>query len=70
MTKGAIGYVRVSTDAQRRGATELAERPHSSLDYRTPNEFRKILEGRGAMAPLPSPTSTINLNEKTLVMNG
>jgi len=39
------------------------ERPHSSLDYRTPNEFRKILEGRGAMAPLPSPTPTINLNE-------
>ena len=45
------------------------ERPHSSLDYRTPNEFRKILEGRGAMAPLPSPTITINLNEKTPVMN-
>jgi putative transposase len=39
------------------------ERPHSSLDYRTPNEFRKILEGRGAMAPLPSPTTTINLDE-------
>jgi putative transposase len=46
------------------------ERPHSSLDYRTPNEFRTLLEGRGAMAPLPSPTSTINLNEKTPVMNG
>jgi putative transposase len=46
------------------------ERPHSSLDYRTPNEFRKVLEGRGAMAPLPSQTSTINLNEKTPVMNG
>jgi putative transposase len=27
------------------------ERPHSSLDYRTPNEFRKTLEGRGTMAP-------------------
>ena len=46
------------------------ERPHSSLDYRTPNEFRKTLEGRGAMAPLPSPTTTINTTEKTLVMNG
>jgi putative transposase len=46
------------------------ERPHSSLDYRTPNEFRTLLEGRGAMAPLPSKTSTINLNEKTPVMNG
>jgi transposase InsO family protein len=46
------------------------ERPHSSLDYRTPNEFRKTLEGRGAMAPLPSPTTTINTTEKTPVMNG
>ena len=40
------------------------ERPHSSLDYRTPNEFCKILEGRGAMAPLPSLTTTINSTEK------
>ena len=46
------------------------ERPHSSLDYRTPNEFRKALEGRGAMAPLPSQTTTIYTTEKTLVMNG
>jgi putative transposase len=46
------------------------ERPHSSLDYRTPYEFRKILERRGAMAPLPSPTTAINTTEKTLVMNG
>jgi len=46
------------------------ERPHSALDYRTPNEFRQTLEGRGAMAPLPSPTITINSTEKTLVMNG
>jgi putative transposase len=45
------------------------ERPHSSLDYRTPNEFRKVLEGRGAMAPLPSPTPTTNPTE-TPVMNG
>jgi putative transposase len=36
------------------------ERPHSSLDYRTPHEFRQTLEGRGAMAPLPSQTTTIN----------
>jgi transposase InsO family protein len=46
------------------------ERPHSSLDYRTPNEFRKTLGGRGAMAPLPPPTTTINTTEKTLVMHG
>jgi hypothetical protein len=46
------------------------ERPHSSLEYRTPNEFRKTLEGRGAMAPLPSQTTTIYPTEKTLVMNG
>jgi putative transposase len=46
------------------------ERPHSSLDYRTPNEFRKTLEGRGAMATLPSPTTTINSREKTPIMNG
>ena len=46
------------------------ERPHSSLDYRTPNEFRTLLEGRGAMAPLPSQTTTIYTTEKTLVMNG
>jgi putative transposase len=46
------------------------ERPHSSLDYRAPNEFRRLLEGRGAMDPLPSLTPTINLNEKTPIMNG
>ena len=45
------------------------ERPHSSLDYRTPNEFRTLLEGRGAMAPLPSLPPTINPTE-TPVMNG
>jgi putative transposase len=39
------------------------ERPHSSLDYRTPNQFRNTLEGRGAMAPLPSPTTTINTSD-------
>jgi len=40
------------------------DRPHSSLDYRTPQEFRQTFEGRGAMAPLPSKTPTINPNEK------
>jgi putative transposase len=39
------------------------QRPHSSLDYRTPQEFKRALEGRGAMAPLPSPTTTINTTE-------
>ncbi|HZD46340.1 MAG TPA: IS3 family transposase [Acidobacteriaceae bacterium] len=39
------------------------ERPHSSLDYRTPQEFRQILEGSRAMALLPSPTATIKPNE-------
>jgi putative transposase len=42
------------------------ERPHSSLDYRTPNEFRALLEGRGAMAPLPSLTITINPENRQL----
>lgn len=46
------------------------ERHHSSLDYRTPNEFRKLLEGRGAMTPLPSQTTTIYTAEKALVING
>src|SRR5271155_2511460 len=45
------------------------ERPHSSLDYRTPQEFKLALEGRRAMARLPSPTTTINPTE-TPVMNG
>ena len=40
------------------------ERPHSSLDYRTPQEFKLALEGRGAMAPLPSQTTTSNTTEK------
>jgi len=39
------------------------DRPHRPLDYRTPNDFRTLLEGRGAMAPVPSKTSTINPNE-------
>ena len=40
------------------------ERPHSSLDYRTPHEFKLTLEGRGAMAPLPSQTTTIHTTEE------
>jgi putative transposase len=39
------------------------ERPHSSLDYRTPMEFKLALEGSRAMARLPSPTTTINTTE-------
>jgi putative transposase len=46
------------------------ERPQSSLDLRTPYEFRKTREGTGAMAPLISQTITINSTEKTPVMNG
>ena len=45
------------------------ERPHSSLDYRTPQEFKLALEGRRAMARPPSPTTTTNPTE-TSVMNG
>jgi putative transposase len=36
------------------------ERPHSSLDYRTPHEFRQNCEGSRAMALLPSTTTTFN----------
>jgi putative transposase len=36
------------------------ERPHSSLDYRTPQEFCQTLEGSRAMALLPSLTITFN----------
>jgi putative transposase len=36
------------------------ERPYSSLDYRTPEEFKRACEGSRAMALLPSQTSTIN----------
>jgi len=46
------------------------ERPHSSLDYRTPQEFTLALEGIRAMARIPSPTTTSNTTEKTPVMNG
>ena len=40
------------------------ERPHSSLAYCTPQEFKLALEGSQAMARLPSPTITINTTEK------
>jgi putative transposase len=40
------------------------ERPHSSLDYRTPMEFKLALEESRAMARLSSPPSTINTTEK------
>lgn len=39
------------------------ERPHSSLDYRTPQEFRHALEDSRAMVLLSSQTTTINRNE-------
>jgi putative transposase len=45
------------------------ERPHSSLDYRTPEEFRQTIEGSGAMAPLPSKSIHLQPRE-TPVMNG
>ena len=40
------------------------ERPHSSLAYRTPQEFKLALEESRAMARLSSPTITINTTEK------
>ena len=55
-------HVRSTLEAWRMEYNE--ERPHSALDYRTPREFRRTLEGRGAMAPLPSQTATINTTEK------
>jgi putative transposase len=45
------------------------ERPHSSLDYRTPHEFRQTLEGSGAMVPLASESIHLQPRE-TPVMNG
>ena len=39
------------------------ERPHSSLDYRTPMEFKLALEASRAMARLPSSTTTIKPTE-------
>ena len=39
------------------------ERPHSSLDFRTPQELKLALEGSRAMALLPSPSTTIKTTE-------
>ena len=46
------------------------ERPHSSLDYRTPREFRLAFEVSGPMGPLTSTTTTSYRTEKTPLMNG
>jgi len=46
------------------------ERPHSSLDYRTPREFRLAFEVSGPLGPLTSTTTTSYTTEKTPVMNG
>ena len=46
------------------------ERPHSSLDYRTPREFKLAFEVSGPMGPLTSTTTTSYTTEKTPVMNG
>ncbi len=46
------------------------ERPHSSLDYRTPREFKLAFEVSGPMGPLTSTTTTSYITEKTPVMNG
>ncbi len=40
------------------------ERPHSSLDYRTPQEFKLAIEGIRAMARIPSQTITSDTTEK------
>ena len=40
------------------------EPPHSSLDYRTPQEFKLALEGIRAMVRIPSPTANSNTTEK------
>ena len=47
-----------------------SERPHSSLDYRTPKEFRLAFEVTGPLGPLTSTTITSYITEKTPVMNG
>jgi hypothetical protein len=46
------------------------ERPHSSLDYRTPGGSKLALEGIRTTARIPSTTTTRNTTEKTPVMNG
>ncbi len=46
------------------------ERPHSSLDYRTPREFQLAFELSGPMGPLSSTTITSYRTEKTPAING
>ena len=46
------------------------ERPHSSLDYRTPREFKFAFEVSGPMGPLTSTTTTSYITEKTPARNG
>ncbi len=46
------------------------ERPHSSLDYRTPRDFRLAFEVSGPMGPLTLTTISSYTTEKTPVMNG
>jgi putative transposase len=46
------------------------ERPHSSLAYRTPQEFRQTLEGSRAIALLPSATTNHQTNREYPVING
>ena len=54
-------HVRSTLEMWRKEYNE--ERPHSSLDYRTPREFRETLERSRAMALLPSQITTLNLPE-------
>jgi putative transposase len=54
---GTLNDVRCTLAAWRQEYN--GERPHSSLDDRTPMEFILALEGSRAMARLPSPTTTI-----------
>ncbi len=44
------------------------ERPDSSLDYRTPQEFRRVCNGIRATALISSQNQNSNSMEKTLVM--
>jgi transposase InsO family protein len=49
------------------------ERPHSSLDYRTPQEFKLALEGREAMALLlrqPQPSTQLRIHSYEWVRKG
>jgi transposase InsO family protein len=46
------------------------ERPHSSLDYRTPQEFRHALEGSKGHGPAPSANINHQQERESPVMNG